>query len=367
MLHATRNSSDYPYSELDSDTDSDKPLLYDTPLTVRFSEPQTKRRMGFRKWFSRSSNEKRPLIDRITTPMDEILTDEPPTTTDALTSPPRGNRKYRDQQREEYERRQHYERTRERERDRDRENERDRERDVDRYSVPRRQIQDSARWHEHVRQQQQHQQPHMQPAHQIPSQAHQIPHQIPPGLNQHMHPAYLHPRQISQIGQMPRTMSGYHNQSLLRPMSQVLDPRYYRTEGYPVPAVTYAQVPQGMQAEIVELKDDSGDDKKEEKKEDKSKKEDKGKKEDKKEEKKDTEDSQSQSAIEKVVKKALQNHRPAVYETLVRMNSFVLSLRLALCIACVAFYPLVGILLIVVLFGSEILLELAIKCGPDRS
>lgn len=122
-----------------------------------------------------------------------------------------------------------------------------------------------------------------------------------------------------------------------------------------------------MQAEIVELKDDSGDDKREDKKEEKGKKEDKGKKQDKKGDKKDNEDPQSQSAIEKVVKKALQNHRPAVYETLVRMNSFVLSLRLALCIACVAFYPLVGVLLIAVLFGSEILLELAIKCGPDRS
>ncbi|KAG5355747.1 hypothetical protein CJU89_5455 [Yarrowia sp. B02] len=364
MLHVTSTGSEYPYSELDSDTDSDKPLLYDTPHTVRFCEPQTKRRMGFRKWFSRSNNEKRPLIDRITTPMDEILTDEPPTTTDALTSPPRG-RKYRDQQREEYERRLHYERTRERER------ENQREREVDRYSVPRRQIQDSARWHEHVRQQHPPQQHHMHQAHQIPPHAQQqipphvqqqIPHQIPPGLNQHMHQAYLNPRQISQI---PRATSGYHNQSLLRPMSQAFDPRYFRMEAYPVPPVTYAQVPQSMQAEIVELKDDSGDDKSAEKKEEKSKKQDSPKKEEKK--KKEVEDPQSQSSIEKVVKKALQNHRPAVYETLVRMNSFVLSLKLALCIACVAFYPLVGILLIVVLFGSEILLELALKCGPDRS
>lgn len=323
MLHATQNSSDCLFSELDSDTDTDKPLLHDTSHTVRFCEPQTKRRMGFRKWFSRTSNEKRPLIDRITTPMDEILTDEPPTTTDALTSPPRG-RKYRDHQREEYERRQHYERTRERDRDRDREG--------DKYSVPRRQLQDSARWHEHVRQQQ----PHIHQAHQIP---YQIPYQMPPGLRQHMHPAYLQPRQISQT---PDAISGYPNQSLLRPMSQVIEPRYIRTEGFPVPPVKYAQVPQGMKAEIMELKDDAGNDKNEEKKYAKDKKDDK---------KKESESPQMQSNIEKMVKNALQNHRPAVYETLVRMNSFVLSLKLALCIACVAFYPLVGILLIVVLLG----------------
>lgn len=73
----------------------------------------------------------------------------------------------------------------------------------------------------------------------------------------------------------------------------------------------------------------------------------------------------SPTEIEKAVKEALQKHRPAVYETLVRMNSYVLSIRLAICVVCVALYPLLGILLFVVLFGSEILLELAVKMGPD--
>lgn len=389
MWHAY--SAEYPYFELDSepesDTQSDIPLLYDTPATspllaeqshgsrIRFSKgaPSVSlahptsgtRLMGLKKWFSRSKDSDRPLIDRISTPMDEVLTDEPPTTTDLVSSPPRG-RKYRDQQREEYERRLQYEKYREREREQQ-----------DRYSVPRKGVQhNSARWHEHTRDPSQYPQTqtlfpgragHPGQFQQL-SQNHSQPHNAPNNTHQsHLNPRYL--------GQLPRSISGYH-QSLLQPITQVIDPRFFRTEGYPVPPVTYHQAPTSMQAEIVELKDDSTNASSKDKKD--SAEEKKEKKEGKKEEEEIksvgvaqtvagvvTVAAPSPTEIEKAVKEALQKHRPAVYETLVRMNSYVLSIRLAICVVCVALYPLLGILLFVVLFGSEILLELAVKMGPD--